>query len=160
MPAPSYRGAEELEAFLGDPGSTRSVVSFAEAARLDEREEFPQAFHDALASWGAHHHYIPEELGGRQRSLEETLAIARAVSRRDLTLAIAHGKTYLGLVPVWGAGTPEQRRHLAAIAAADVPVSLGLTERAHGSDPGATSSPPRPRRCLAREGFLLRARSG
>ncbi|MDC0708545.1 acyl-CoA dehydrogenase family protein [Stigmatella sp. ncwal1] len=134
----TYASAEALEAFLGDPGDASSVSSFQKALELDEREMFPDAAFSALRDWGFHNYYIPTHLGGRLRSLEEVLALARVLSRRDLSLAIGHGKTYLGLVPVWGSGSAEQQRHLAAIAATGAPVSLGLTERAHGSDLLAT----------------------
>lgn len=134
----TYANAEALETFLGDPSDPSTVASFQSAVALDEREAFPDEAFSALNTWGFHHHYVPQHLGGRLRSMEETLSLARVVSRRDLTLSIGHGKTYLGLVPVWAAGTAEQQRYLADIAATGVPVSLGLTERAHGSDLLAT----------------------
>jgi alkylation response protein AidB-like acyl-CoA dehydrogenase len=136
--AGTYASAESLEHFLGDPREPGSVVSFTRALEQDEREEFPEEAFAALGRWGFQHHYIPAELGGRLRSLEELLALARVLSRRDLTLAIGHGKTYLGLVPVWGMGSAEQQRRVAALAATNAPISLGLTERAHGSDLLAT----------------------
>ncbi|MGY1499228.1 cytochrome P450 [Streptomyces sp. QTS52] len=62
------------------------------------------------------------------------MQVMRVVARRDLTVAVGHGKTYLGGVCVWISGTAEQARGLAAGIRAGVPVSLALTERAHGSD--------------------------
>lgn len=133
-----HASAEALERFLGDPALPSSAVSFQQAVALDEQEAFPEAEYSALTQWGLHHYYIPIQLGGQLRSVEELLMVGRAMSRRDLTLAIGHGKSYLGMVPVWAAGTPEQQRRLAEIASTGAPVSLGLTERAHGSDLLAT----------------------
>ncbi|MET8982229.1 acyl-CoA dehydrogenase [Streptomyces sp. NPDC004539] len=66
--------------------------------------------------------------------LPETVRLLRAVARRDLTVAIAHGKTFLGSVPVWIAGTPEQSAALAGRVLAGDTVCWGLTERGHGAD--------------------------
>jgi alkylation response protein AidB-like acyl-CoA dehydrogenase len=58
----------------------------------------------------------------------------RVVSRRDLTVAIGHGKTYLGSVCVWVGSEEEQKYRLAKIIKEQKQVALGLTEKAHGSD--------------------------
>ena len=60
--------------------------------------------------------------------------LIRTVARRDLTVAIAHCKTFLGSVPVWVAGTPEQAGRLTERVRAGDSVCWGLTERDHGSD--------------------------
>ncbi|WP_203924698.1 acyl-CoA dehydrogenase [Rugosimonospora africana] len=52
----------------------------------------------------------------------------------DLTVAIAHGKTFLGGASVWVAGDIDQARWLAAAIGKDSVVSWGLTERNHGAD--------------------------
>ncbi|MFD8371453.1 acyl-CoA dehydrogenase family protein [Streptomyces sp. NPDC059688] len=129
-----YRLAEELDRFLGDPGDPSGWFSHARSVELDEKEEFPAAICRRLDDWGLPDHYVPAEHGGRLTDYEQLLQLMRAVARRDLTVAIGHGKTYLGGVCVWVAGTPEQAARLGADIRAGVPVSLGLTERAHGSD--------------------------
>ncbi|MEV6947376.1 acyl-CoA dehydrogenase family protein [Streptomyces sp. NPDC051172] len=129
-----YRLAEELDAFLGDPEDPRGWFSHARCAELDEQEEFPAGICRRLDDWGLPEHYVPVEHGGRLTDYEQLLQVMRAVARRDLTVAVGHGKTYLGGVCVWVAGTPEQAARLGADIRAGVPVSLGLTERAHGSD--------------------------
>jgi len=147
----AYARAEELEAFLGDPSRPESLAPFGQTVALDEQEQFPDATFEALGRFGFQHHYIPKALGGRLGALEEMLALARVLSRRDLTLAVGHGKTYLGLVPVWSAGTETQKQRIAALAASNAPISLALTERAHGSDLLATEVKAE---ALA-EGYLL-----
>ncbi|MEM9164318.1 MAG: acyl-CoA dehydrogenase, partial [Cyanobacteria bacterium P01_F01_bin.4] len=62
------------------------------------------------------------------------LAIARIVARRDLTVAIAHGVTYLGSAAVWVGGSKEQKHRLAQSIKNNQQVSFGLTEKNHGSD--------------------------
>jgi alkylation response protein AidB-like acyl-CoA dehydrogenase len=130
----AYRTAEQLEWQLGDPELRETVFSHANCLALDEREEFPAEICARLEELGLHEYYVPAEHGGRLQSYEQLLQIMRTVARRDLTVAIGHGKTYLGGVCVWVSGTDEQARRLGVAIRAGLPVSLGLTERAHGSD--------------------------
>ncbi|MEV8404153.1 acyl-CoA dehydrogenase family protein [Streptomyces niveus] len=134
MEHPPYRLAEEFDRFLGDPDDPGEVFSYARCAELDEKEEFPADICDRFQEWGLPDEYVPVEHGGRLHDYEQVLQLVRTVARRDLTCAIGHGKTYLGGVCVWVAGSAEQGARLGADIMAGVPVSLGLTERAHGSD--------------------------
>ncbi|MEU6672643.1 acyl-CoA dehydrogenase family protein [Streptomyces sp. NPDC046925] len=134
MEHPPYRLAEEFDAFLGDPNDPRTTFSYERCAELDEKEEFPADICRLLQEWGLSDYYVPVQHGGQLHDYEQLLQLLRAVARRDLTTAIGHGKTYLGGVCVWVAGGPEQAERLGADIRAGVPVSLGLTERAHGSD--------------------------
>lgn len=129
-----YLLAEKLERDLGNPEDPAAVFNHANCLALDETEEFPAAICRRLEELGVHEYYVPAEHGGRLQSYEQVLQLIRTVARRDLTVAIGHGKTYLGGVCVWVAGTPEQAAALGADIRAGLPVSLGLTERAHGSD--------------------------
>ncbi|MEM9920149.1 MAG: acyl-CoA dehydrogenase, partial [Bacteroidota bacterium] len=67
-------------------------------------------------------------------SCEENFLLMRLIARRDLTLAISHGKTYLGSMPIWIAGDQAQQRQVAEWIAAGERVALGLTEESNGSD--------------------------
>ncbi|GGU99066.1 acyl-CoA dehydrogenase [Kitasatospora herbaricolor] len=129
-----YRLAERLEAHLGDPADPATLFSAARCVELDEREQFPAELCEQLEAWGIQDYYVPVAHGGRLESYEQLLQLIRTVARRDLTVAIGHGKTYLGGVCVWTSGSAGQAAALAADIEACVPVSLGLTERAHGSD--------------------------
>ncbi|MGW5120643.1 acyl-CoA dehydrogenase family protein [Streptomyces noursei] len=111
--------AHEDDAFL--PGTL---------ARLDEREEFPDEAVRLLDDAGLPAHYVLPPDG----DFSETVRLLRTVARRDLTVAIAHGKTFLGSAPVWVAGTPDQAARLAERVRAGEPVCWGLTERDHGAD--------------------------
>lgn len=115
----------------GRPGpfSPRTV------ARLDAREEFPAEACAVLDACGIARAYVPAPLGGAAGGLPELVASLRAVARRDVTVAVAHGKTFLGSVPTWVAGDERQRRALARrVIDEHAVVSWGLTEPGRGSD--------------------------
>jgi alkylation response protein AidB-like acyl-CoA dehydrogenase len=99
-------------------------------AELDELEQFPDDAVAVLDDSGLAGHYVltPES------DFRETVWLIRAIARRDLTVAIAHGKTFLGAAPVWVAGTAEQGKWLAARIRGGNAVCWALTERDHGSD--------------------------
>ncbi|WP_328916602.1 MULTISPECIES: acyl-CoA dehydrogenase family protein [unclassified Streptomyces] len=129
-----YRLAEQLEWDLGDPKEPGTLFSHAHSLALDEQEEFPAALCALLDELGLHEFYVPVAHGGRLTDYEQLVQLMRTVARRDLTVAIAHGKTYLGAVCVWVDGSAEQCRRLGEAIASRLPVCLALTERAHGSD--------------------------
>ena len=133
-----YRGAEALETHLGSPLDPAGVLSFAQAVALDEHDAYPEAACRALNAWGLAAYYVPHVHGGRLRSFEELLALVRVVARRDLTVAIAHAKTFLGAAPVWVAGSTEQQTRLAERIANHEQVALAYHEQAHGSDMNAS----------------------
>ncbi|MEV7232512.1 acyl-CoA dehydrogenase family protein [Streptomyces sp. NPDC051020] len=126
--------AAEFEQMLGPARDRNTVFGYAACADLDEREEFPEAIARQLDGLGLCAKYVPIEYGGRLRTYEELLQLMRMVARRDLTVAIGHGKTYLGAVSAWVAATPEQAHRFGTDVAAGTVVSWGLTEQEHGSD--------------------------
>lgn len=142
-------GRVDLDGFdraLGDPSDPAAPLSFARSAELDRGERFPADICRELDRMGLPRLYVPTEFGGALTRYDELLAALRAVARRDLTVAIGHGKTFLGGVCMWLAGRPEQARELGADIIAGAPVSWGLTERGHGSDllAGEMTATPEP----------------
>lgn len=131
---PQYEAARALELSLGDPFAPGGVFTFADAVSLDEREAYPEDACRLLDELGFYEFYIPSECGGRLKSVEELVAVLRAVARRDLTVAVAHAKTILGAVAVWVGGSDEQKRRVAEIIRGGGQLALALTERSHGSD--------------------------
>jgi alkylation response protein AidB-like acyl-CoA dehydrogenase len=129
-----YRTAESFEHYLGDPADSDSRISFTSVLELDEREEYPFEQHVALDLWDLPEFYIPAELGGRLKSFEEVFAILRALSRRDLTVAMSHVITFLGAVPIWIAGSQDQKQMLAGLIRGRHKIAFALTERTHGGD--------------------------
>jgi alkylation response protein AidB-like acyl-CoA dehydrogenase len=134
MPLTQYEPAQLLERHLGDPLDAGAVVSFDSAVSLDEAESYPAEAVSALNEWGLPAYYVPSAFGGKMESFEELLHLVRAVSRRDLTLAVAHGGAFLGSIPVWVAGEAAQQSRLAELVMGGGQVSLGLTEQKHGAD--------------------------
>ncbi|MFF3323704.1 acyl-CoA dehydrogenase family protein [Streptomyces sp. NPDC002889] len=132
-PGPRWRFAEQLDARLGDPGGL-GPLSYARTAAEDAAEQFPAAACALLGELGIHHYYVPAEYGGALTCFPQLLEIVRTIARRDVTCAVAHGKTFLGAVCVWVAEDRAGAHHLASLVRAGEPVSLGLTERTHGSD--------------------------
>uniref|UniRef100_UPI0015EE4A6C acyl-CoA dehydrogenase family protein n=1 Tax=Streptomyces albidus (ex Kaewkla and Franco 2022) TaxID=722709 RepID=UPI0015EE4A6C len=129
-----YRLAEDFDRDLGDPRDAAGSFSFARCLEFDEKEEFPDEICRGLEKWGLSSYYVPTRHGGRLSDYEQLLQLMRSVARRDLTVAVGHGKTYLGAVCAWVAGEPGQARRVGEAVMSGVPVSLALTERAHGSD--------------------------
>lgn len=137
-PLSQYRSAIALESYLGNPANSEQLFSFKHAVLLDEQEAYPEAATNLLETWGFHHYYIPSAYGGKLESYEEVLALMRVISRRDLTVAIGHGKTYLGSVGVWVGEDSLKQYKLAKIIKERKQVALGLTEKDHGSDISAS----------------------
>ncbi|HZN19032.1 MAG TPA: AMP-binding protein [Micromonosporaceae bacterium] len=134
---PAVRGftsPEHLDRLLGDPYDHRNVFSYANAVRLDRWEELPTEVCQELDRLDLPSHYVPTRYGGRLHRLDELMLTVRVIARRDLTVAVAHAKTFLGACCVWVAGEPEQARALAAAVRQGAVVSWTLTERNHGSD--------------------------
>ncbi|MEU6895315.1 acyl-CoA dehydrogenase family protein [Streptomyces sp. NPDC046557] len=131
---PSYRQAALLDHRLGDPDDDGRLFSYARCGALDDREEFPVEICRELDFLGLPALYVPAAYGGALQSYEQVLQLMRAIARRDLTVAIAHGKTFLGAVSVWVGATREQAEHLASQVINGAVVSWALTERDHGSD--------------------------
>ncbi|MFB8139947.1 acyl-CoA dehydrogenase family protein [Streptomyces parvus] len=127
-------GAPALEELLTRASATGGAFDPAELARLDEAEEFPDAAYRLLAEAGTGAHYVPKRHGGRLHGLDGAMAVLRTVARRDLTVAIAHGKTFLGAMPTWVVGDDRQTELLSREIRSGAEVCWGLTERGIGSD--------------------------
>ncbi|MEU7650210.1 acyl-CoA dehydrogenase family protein [Streptomyces huasconensis] len=128
--APERRIAAALGALTG-PGLPFSAAGLA---ALDRAEAFPAEACRVLDAQGLPGFYVPAEHGGALSDFHAFTRVLRAVAAQDLTVALAHGKTYLGAVSTWLAGTPEQARALGERVASGAVVSCALTERHHGSD--------------------------
>ncbi|WP_143664647.1 acyl-CoA dehydrogenase family protein, partial [Streptomyces sp. NRRL B-24572] len=102
--------------------------------RHDEAETFPAEACAALDDWGLPDHYVPVRHGGRLARVDELHALLRDVAAHDLTVAVGHGKTFLGAASVWTAGDDAPTALLARHVLAGEPVAWGLTEPGGGSD--------------------------
>jgi alkylation response protein AidB-like acyl-CoA dehydrogenase len=120
---------EAMDTALGGPEDAAPRI-----ARLDEAEEFPAELCAALDAFGLPTYYVPPRYGGALDDHEELLHLWRTVARRDVSVVVAHAKTYLGAVCVWIAGSSEQTAATAAAVLAGTPVAWALTEPEHGAD--------------------------
>ncbi|MFD3622510.1 acyl-CoA dehydrogenase family protein [Streptomyces sp. NPDC058676] len=125
---------EALDSALGASGDEHASFRPGALAELDRRETFPSAACRVLDDFGLHAHYVPVTAGGRLDDHTELMLLLRTVARRDLTVAVAHGKTFLGAASVWVAGTAEQADRTGQLVLSGAIASWGLTERQHGSD--------------------------
>ncbi|MFB4300954.1 acyl-CoA dehydrogenase family protein [Actinomadura sp. NTSP31] len=128
---PGTGPAGELEALLD---ARPDVFSAERSGELDRAEELPADACALLDAFGLPAYYVPAEAGGRLDDHELLFHLLRTVAARDLTAAVAHGKTYLGAMPVWVAGDPAQARRLGARIRDGARVSWALTEPGHGAD--------------------------
>lgn len=138
---------------VADPARGSSLVAEVEAAvkasaaagdgsafdparllELDRQERFPDLECALLDRCGAPRAYLPPEWGGATGGLPETVEVLRAVARHDVTVAVAHGKTFLGTAPIWVAGSHGQREWAAREVLGSTAFSWGLTEPDRGSD--------------------------
>lgn len=129
-----------FESRFGDPMRASNSFSYPTCAELDNRSAFPADIAASLDDWGLPRYYVPASFGGELVGFDEPFHIMRLVARRDLTVAIGHGKTMLGAVSAWVAGADAQCRAVATIVLQNEVVSLALTEREHGSDVSASST--------------------
>jgi alkylation response protein AidB-like acyl-CoA dehydrogenase len=141
----------DLERHLGDPRDQAGPVSYARILEHDEREEYPHAPLDHLHAWSAQEYAVPVSAGGRAVDIQDSLALMAQVARRDATLATALSITSLSYMPVWVAGTVEQKRFYADAVRNGAKMCWGLSERDHGSDIIANSMYGRP----TEGGFLV-----
>ncbi|HKH09342.1 MAG TPA: acyl-CoA dehydrogenase [Agromyces sp.] len=140
MPAAAGRAAvREFDRYLGDPDDAATKIPTARSLELDERSAFPREAIEAIDDWGLQRWYAPAQSGGELRDVLVPMMMIRAIARRDLTPAVAHGKTFLGAVSAWIAGGPAAGV-MAGLVLHGGPVSWGLTERGRGSDLSNTTT--------------------
>ncbi|MET9427801.1 MULTISPECIES: acyl-CoA dehydrogenase family protein [unclassified Streptomyces] len=126
--------AARLEAHLGDPHDPVSRMPFATILDHDEREEYPYPFVNLLRRWGVPEYALPSEQGGKAGDVEAEFNLVRLIARRDPTTATALVITNLAFMPVWIAGTDEQKRAVVEAVKHGTRLSWGLSERGYGSD--------------------------
>ncbi|HEX6075859.1 MAG TPA: acyl-CoA dehydrogenase [Micromonosporaceae bacterium] len=125
---------EALERYLGDPHDPESRLSFAKVLDADEREQHPVELISELQRAEIFEYCLPERWGGRASDVEAGLLLLRLVARRDPTTATTLMLTTLGFMPVWIAGTDEQRARWIDAIKHGATMAWALSEREHGSD--------------------------
>ncbi|MFF4764731.1 acyl-CoA dehydrogenase family protein [Streptomyces sp. NPDC001292] len=126
--------AARLEDFLGCPHDPAGRMPYTKIMELDERESYPYEFVQMLRGWGVPEYALPGEQGGRAGDVEAEFNLVRLIARRDPATATALIITNLAFMPVWIAGTDEQKRRIVDAVKRGHRLAWGLSERAHGSD--------------------------
>jgi alkylation response protein AidB-like acyl-CoA dehydrogenase len=124
---PRTSGAGAIEAALAASEAFSARVS----AELDEAAAFPAEQCALLDEWGLPRAYVPAAMDGPASPDKDPAGLfgsLRAVARRDLTVAWAHGATFDGAAPVWLAGTLQQCRELARLVREGVRVGSSMFE--------------------------------
>lgn len=129
----AFDQAAVLDSYLGDPADPSSKMPAGASLAADKDSAFPQDAVDALDDWGVQRAYVPAAFGGTLEDPLVPMMLLRHVARRDLTAAVAHGKTFLGAICAWVDGG-ESAPRMAGIALNGDPISWGLTEHGRGSD--------------------------
>jgi alkylation response protein AidB-like acyl-CoA dehydrogenase len=125
---------QQLARLLNTSQRARGAFAGDVLAELDRQETFPSAACQVLNDFGLPVYYVPLQHGGKLNDMTELMQLWRAISRHDLTVAIGHGKTFLGSVCYWLAGSPDQQSRAAKDVINGSVYAWGLTERSHGSD--------------------------
>ncbi|KTD40309.1 acyl-CoA dehydrogenase [Legionella parisiensis] len=123
-----------FETYLGNPAKQDTPVNFQEVLHYDEQEELAWPQIRFIQEWGFMEYLIPQHLNGQFVSLDVAFFLAKSLCRRDLTVGIALGLSFLGALPLWIAGNERQKKDLAASLRRGDITACALTEEDHGSD--------------------------
>ncbi len=87
-----------------------------------------------LDAYGFNAEFVPRPLGGRLDRLDALGQVLRPVFRRDASLGFGYGLScFFAAVPVWTAGTGEQRRRTARLLLEGRRLAVARHEVAHGN---------------------------
>ncbi|MCL9684715.1 acyl-CoA dehydrogenase [Legionella maioricensis] len=123
-----------FEAYLGNPAKQNTPVNFQESLIDDEQESLPWSQLKYIQQWGYMDYLIPVHAGGKLSSLVNIHFLTKSIARRDITTAIAIGLAFFAALPVWIAGTVEQKEQLGKRLRQGEIGALALTEEEHGTD--------------------------
>jgi len=126
--------AARLEAALGDPFDPANPHGHRALLAADDARAVPEATEALLARARLAAEFVPHQLGGRLRDLEQLARVLRPLFRRDLALGYGFGITSLfAASAVWTAGDPRQQQTLARVLLDGGRVSIVHREVAHAN---------------------------
>lgn len=125
---------ESFEFYLGNPEDESNTVNFKHSLIADEQEILTLPQMKFIQQWGYMDYLIPGYAGGKLDSLIDLYSLTKLLARRDITLAIALGLSFLAALPIWIAGSTEQKKQLAGRIKKGEIGALALTEEEHGTD--------------------------
>jgi len=107
-------------------------------AELDEKEEFPWEIIKDLAYTDMFRVFIPEEYEGLGGGCLELCLVVEELSRICSAVAVSYAAVALGVIPLLGYGTEDQKRkYLPDVASGKKLAAFAVTEPTAGSDIGA-----------------------
>ena len=121
-------------------------------AELDEREEFPWEIMKILADTDMFRIFIPEEYEGLGGGCLDLCLVVEELSRVCCSVAVSYAAVALGITPLLGYGTEEQKRkYLPDVASGKRLAAFAVTEPEAGSDIGAIKTTAR----REKDGYVL-----
>ncbi|MFF4838835.1 acyl-CoA dehydrogenase [Streptomyces collinus] len=126
--------AARLERRLGDPGDPANPLGFRVLLTADDACELLPDAEALLDDEGFGAELVPVALGGRLHDAESLVHVLRPVFRRDVALGFGYGITSLfAAAPVFAAGSPAQRAHVARLLASGGRAAIVHRSLAHGT---------------------------
>ncbi len=105
---------------------------------LDEKEEFPWAIMKSLGDSDLFRIFIPEEYEGLGGGCLDLCLVVEGLSRVCAAIAVSYAAVALGVSPLLGYGTEEQKqKYLPDVASGKKLAAFALTEATAGSDVAA-----------------------
>lgn len=124
-----------LERLLADPADAASPFGYEASFTADELGAPAAALEEALKRFGLGAEFVPVVLGGRLERTDALVRVLRAVFRREAAVGVGHtGTSLAAAVPVWAAGSTEQRRRTAELLLGGSRIALAPHELAYGND--------------------------
>ena len=108
------------------------------AAKYDVEQTFPWEVQQGIKAAGLSGVWVPKEYGGLGGGVLDLCLVVEEFSRACGGMGVGYAVNALGSFPIILGGTPEQKeRWLPGVAAGDMLVSFGLSEKDAGSDAGS-----------------------
>lgn len=127
--------AAKLRARLGDLLDPDNPLGYASVLAADERAEMFAEGERKLDEFGLGAEFVPAELGGRLRGLDELIDVLRVVYGHDPCLGAGYGvSSFIAATNVWTAGSAEQRADVASLLLDNGKLATAYNELAHGND--------------------------
>jgi alkylation response protein AidB-like acyl-CoA dehydrogenase len=141
----AWSRAERLERRLGNPWDPGNLVGFAAVLAADEASRMLEPGERLLDDFQLGAEYVPVALGGRLRTLDETMYVLRTVFARDPCLGLGHGvSSLIAAVNVWTSGDDVQRALAARLLCKNRKLAVAFHELAHGNDLARSELQARP----------------
>ncbi len=125
---------EDERLLLAQVDRMASEVIGPNAAKADEKNEFPWASVNAINDLGLNALFVPEAFGGAPMSFKLYLAVVRRIAEACASTGIIYATNFHAMKPLIEFGSEEQKARLLPCIAAGGLAALAITEETAGSD--------------------------